>query len=346
MPTIADPGTPVHGPARPADAQAAVSVRGLRKTYGDVEAVRGVDFDVQRGETYGFLGPNGAGKSTTIKMLCTLVTPTAGSATVVGHDVVSDRLEVRRSIGLVFQDTTLDLYLTAEENLRFHAELYGVPRAELAGRIGEVLEVTGLTDRRTAMVGTFSGGMKRRLEIARGLLHAPRVLFLDEPTIGLDPQTRASIWEYVSDLKRREDITIFLTTHYMDEAENCDRIAIMDAGRILVVDTPAALKAGVGKDRVSIATADDATTITALRERFGIEAAVADGQVTFHVADGEQFVPRLFAELGVPIRSVSVARPTLDDVFLNWTGRTIRDAESAGEGRRAAMRMQATVRGR
>jgi ABC-2 type transport system ATP-binding protein len=347
MPTIVDPARQVHDPSgEPLDAGAAVSVRGLRKTYGEVEAVRGVDFDVRRGETYGFLGPNGAGKSTTIKMLCTLVTPTGGTATVAGHDVVADRLEVRRSIGLVFQDTTLDLYLTAEENLRFHAELYGVPRGEVARRIDEVLEVTGLGDRRRSLVGTFSGGMKRRLEIARGLLHAPRVLFLDEPTIGLDPQTRASIWAYVNDLKRREEITIFLTTHYMDEAEHCDRIAIMDAGRLLVVDTPAALKAGVGKDRVRIATADDPAAIAALADTFGLEAAMTEGEVTFHVADGEQFVPRLFAQLGIAIRSVSVARPTLDDVFLNWTGRTIRDAEGSGEGRRAAMKMQAAVRGR
>src|SRR4051794_11625615 len=159
------------------DAGPVVQVRGLAKRYGEVEAVRGVDFEVRRGETYGFLGPNGAGKSTTIKMLCTLVTPSAGTATVAGHDIVSDRLGGRRSIGLVFQDTTLDLYLTAEENLRFHADLYGVPRGEVAARMEEVLEVTGLADRRRALVGTFSGGMKRRLEIARGLLHAPRVLF-------------------------------------------------------------------------------------------------------------------------------------------------------------------------
>ncbi|MEA2293527.1 MAG: type transport system ATP-binding protein [Solirubrobacteraceae bacterium] len=318
---------------------------GLAKRYGEIEAVRGVDIEVEQGETYGFLGPNGAGKSTTIKMLCTLVTPTGGSASVAGHDVVAARLDVRRSIGLVFQDTTLDLYLTAEENLRFHAQLYGMPRSETGRRIDEVLDVVGLTDRRQALVGTFSGGMKRRLEIARGLLHAPRVLFLDEPTIGLDPQTRASIWAYVDDLRRREDITIFLTTHYMDEAEHCDRIAIIDHGEILVVDTPAALKARVGKDRVRIATADDTAALAALDQVFGLEATVAEGEVTFHVADGEQFVPRLFEGLGIPIRSISVARPTLDDVFLSWTGRTIRDAE-AGDGKRSAMRMHAAVRGR
>jgi ABC-2 type transport system ATP-binding protein len=322
-----------------------VESSGLAKRYGEIEAVRGVDIEVEQGETYGFLGPNGAGKSTTIKMLCTLVTPTGGSASVAGHDVVAARLDVRRSIGLVFQDTTLDLYLTAEENLRFHAQLYGMPRSETGRRIDEVLDVVGLADRRQALVGTFSGGMKRRLEIARGLLHAPRVLFLDEPTIGLDPQTRASIWAYVDDLRRREDITIFLTTHYMDEAEHCDRIAIIDHGEILVVDTPAALKARVGKDRVRIATGDDTAALAALDQVFGLEATVAEGEVTFHVADGEQFVPRLFEGLGIPIRSISVARPTLDDVFLSWTGRTIRDAE-AGDGKRSAMRMHAAVRGR
>jgi ABC-2 type transport system ATP-binding protein len=314
------------GPAQNGDA--VVSVRGLTKRYDEIEAVAGVDFDVLRGETFGFLGPNGAGKTTTIKMLCTLATPTSGSALVAGHDVVRDRDAVRRNIGLVFQDTTLDSYLTAEVNLQFHAELYGVPRNLIAGRIDEVLAVVGLTERRDSKVMTFSGGMMRRLEIARGLLHSPRVLFLDEPTIGLDPQTRAHIWTYIEELKRRDDITIFLTTHYMDEAEHSDRIAIIDAGRIVVLDSPAALKASVGSDRVQIQTADDAAAIASLRDRFGVEAAVHEGMVTFHVEGGEAFVPRLFAQLGVPIVAVRVARPTLDDVFMTYTGRTIRDAEA------------------
>jgi ABC-2 type transport system ATP-binding protein len=310
---------------------AAVSVRGLVKRYGDVEAVSGIDLDVQAGETFGFLGPNGAGKTTTIGVLCTLVRPTGGDATVAGHDVAHERDEVRRNIGLVFQDTTLDLYLTAEQNLRFHAELYGVPRAVLDDRLRQVLDMVGLWDRRGSRVLTFSGGMKRRLEIARGLLHSPRVLFLDEPTVGLDPQTRSSIWGYIAQLRRAEDITIFMTTHYMDEAEYCDRIAIMDNGKIIALDTPAALKASVGKDRVQLRTADDAAAITALRERFGLDAAVHEGVVTFAVAEGEQFVPRLFAELGVPISTVSVARPSLDDVFMSYTGSTIRDRESSGQ---------------
>jgi len=322
----------------------AIFVSELAKRYGEIEAVRGIGFQVASGETFGFLGPNGAGKSTTIKILCTLAEPTSGSARVAGHDVVAERDTVRRNIGLVFQDTTLDSYLSGEQNLRFHADLYGVPKAAVAPRMRQVLEMVGLWDRRGNAVSTYSGGMQRRLEIARGLLHAPRVLFLDEPTVGLDPQTRASIWEYINELKRREDITIFLTTHYMDEAENCDRIAIIDHGQIVAIDTPEALKASVGSDRVQIRTADDPAAIAELAARFGIRAAMHEGLVTFPVEAGEQFVPRLFGELTIPIRSVSVSRPSLDDVFMSYTGKTIRDAEaSATDNLRA---MAARLRGR
>ena len=307
----------------------AITVAGLTKSYGEIEAVRGIDFEVPVGETFGFLGPNGAGKSTTIKMLCTLARPTSGSARVAGHEVTSERDAVRRNIGLVFQDTTLDNYLTGAQNLKFHAALYGVPAAAVEPRMRQVLEMVGLWDRRDSVVMTYSGGMKRRLEIARGLLHAPHVLFLDEPTVGLDPQTRASIWEYINDLKSREDITIFLTTHYMDEAENCDRIAIIDHGTIVAIDTPEALKASVGRDRVQISTEDDAAAIRALAEVFGVEAGVHEGLVTFSVESGEHFVPKLFGALPVTIRSVSVSRPSLDDVFMSYTGKTIRDAEAS-----------------
>ncbi|HEY4465954.1 MAG TPA: ATP-binding cassette domain-containing protein [Streptosporangiaceae bacterium] len=322
----------------------AISVRELTKRYGQVEAVRGIDFEVARGETFGFLGPNGAGKSTTISILCTLINPTSGQALVAGHDVVRQRDTVRRNIGLVFQDTTLDTYLTGEQNLRFHADLYGVPRAAVGPRMRQVLEMVGLWDRRESLVSTYSGGMQRRLEIARGLLHAPHVLFLDEPTVGLDPQTRSSIWRYINDLKQREDITIFLTTHYMDEAEHCDRIAIIDQGKIVAIDTPEALKASVGKDRVQISTADDEKAIAELRDRFAIEASVHEGLVTFSVESGEEFVPRLFSGLDVPIRSVSVSRPSLDDVFMSYTGRTIRDTEATGADAMRAMAQR--MRGR
>jgi len=324
----------------------AVDVRDLRKSFDEVEAVRGVSFDVAAGEVFGFLGPNGAGKTTTINMLCTLAKPTGGTALVAGHDIVRARDDVRRHIGLVFQDPTLDGYMTAEQNLRLHAELYGVESALVAPRMRQVLEMVGLWERRKVPVNTFSGGMRRRLEIARGLMHSPRVLFLDEPTIGLDPQTRASIWSYIAQLKESEEITIFMTTHYMDEAEFCDRIAIMDSGKIVALDTPAALKAAVGADRVRIQTDDDASAAAALREAFALESQLADGGVVFFVESGEEFVPRLFAELGQPIRSVSVSRPTLDDVFMSFTGKTIRDAEESGGRSRNRRMMQVMAGGR
>ena len=312
----------------------AIEVVGLSKRYktGDtvVEAVKGIDLRVEAGQTYGFLGPNGAGKSTTIEMLCTIRNPTAGAARVAGFDVVRQRDEVRRRIGLVFQQQTLDQQLSAEQNLRFHADLYGLSRAEGQRRIDEVLEMVALADRRGDVVTKFSGGMKRRLEIARGLVHAPQVLFLDEPTIGLDPQTRAAIWDYLHDLRRRTEITVFVTTHYMDEAEHCDRIAIMDNGVIVVEDTPDALKSSVGTDRIALRTDDDELAIARVRDRLGMDAGMHDGQVTLAVAEGAQVVPRLFTELGVGIRSVTVTRPSLDDVFLTYTGRTIRDSEGPG----------------
>jgi ABC-2 type transport system ATP-binding protein len=307
----------------------AVSARGLTKSYGDIHAVREIDLEVRTGETFGFLGPNGAGKSTTISMLCTLITPTAGTAKVAGFDIVHQRDDVRRHIGLVFQDQTLDVYLSAQMNLRLHGELYGVPSSVLPDRIERILKMVGLWERRKSKVNTFSGGMRRRLEIGRGLLHSPRVLFLDEPTVGLDPQTRASIWSYIQELKATENITMFMTTHYMDEAEYCDRIAIIDDGRIVTLDTAEALKASIGKDRIRITTADDTAAVQQLKEHFDLNATFSEGELTFSVTRGEEFVPRLFAELPVSIRSVSVARPTLDDVFMAYTGRTIRDAEAS-----------------
>jgi ABC-2 type transport system ATP-binding protein len=320
--------------------QPAISVSDLKKRYDDFEAVKGVSFEVAAAEVFGFLGPNGAGKCTTINMLCTLTKPTSGRASVAGHDVVSERDDVRRNIGLVFQDPTLDGYLTAAQNLKLHAELYGVPSDLVAPRMEQVLRMVGLWERRDGTVQTFSGGMRRRLEIARGLMHSPRVLFLDEPTIGLDPQTRRSIWSYIRELQEREEITIFMTTHYMDEAEWCDRIAIMDQGQIVALDTPEALKAGIGTDRVTIQTDDNDATIAALRDVFDIEGKVAEGVVSFGVAEGETFVPRLFAELDLPIRGVSVSRPTLDDVFMSFTGSTIRDAEEDPSKMRNRVMMQ------
>ncbi|MFD4867538.1 ATP-binding cassette domain-containing protein [Streptomyces sp. NPDC058412] len=315
---------PAYPPAPPGPPPPpAVEARGLRKTYGDVEAVRGVDLSVRPGEIYGFLGPNGAGKSTTIGMLCTLVEPTAGTATVAGHDVVRERDATRRQIGLVFQESTLDSHLTVERNLRFHARMYGMPRSAVTPRVDHVLDLVGLAERRRSKVKELSGGMRRRVEIARGLLHAPRVLFLDEPTVGLDPQTRRHLWDCIRDLRRTEGVTVFMTTHYLDEAEVCDRIAIMDKGIVVALGTPADLKARTGADVVRFTTPDAGAAIAALRTRFGLSGRgdVSDGSVVVRVPDGAAFLPRLACGLGVPVRSMEVSRPTLDDVFLSWTDR-------------------------
>jgi ABC-2 type transport system ATP-binding protein len=305
-----------------------IQVDNLLKTFGEVKAVDGVSFHVAAGEIFAFLGPNGAGKSTTIKMLCTLVTPTAGSAQVAGLDVATQRSAVRRQIGLVFQESTLDEYLTAEQNLRFHAAIYGMPRRTVAPRIEAVLELVGLADRKTSAVRTYSGGMKRRLEIARGLLHSPRVLFLDEPTIGLDPDSRQVLWRYVDELRREEDITVVLTTHYMDEAERCDRIAIINHGTIVALGTPTKLKAEVGDDRVRIVTSDNAASAKKIAGKLKVEAAPDGDALLVTVPDGEGFVPKLFG-IGISIQSVSVARPTLDDVFMAHAGKRIGDEEAA-----------------
>jgi len=302
-----------------------IQVAALVKHYGDVQAVRGIDLEVRPGEIFGFLGPNGAGKSTTISILCTLVKPTSGRASVAGFDVESDPAAVRARIGLVFQDPSLDAQLTARENLEFHAFLYGLQRRVRSERIDAALSTVELMDRAASKVMTFSGGMKRRLEIARGMLHYPEVLFLDEPTLGLDPQTRNHIWKYLHDLRTREGITIFMTTHYMDEAEYCDRIAIIDAGTIVALGTPAELKAMVGGDVVTITAADPASAADAVRAAFTLEPVVDDGTIRVVVPDAAAFMPRLFAETDVPITAVASRRPSLDDVFLKLTGHAIRE---------------------
>ncbi len=309
-------------------AEEAIATERLVKRYGEIEAVRGIDLAVMPGEIFGFLGPNGAGKSTTISMLCTLLRPTSGRGAVAGFDVVRDPDSVRTRIGLVFQDPALDEQLTARENLEFHAFLYDVPRAIRRQRIDEVLSMVELADRAGSRVATFSGGMKRRLEIARGILHSPEVLFLDEPTRGLDPQTRRHIWDYLRELRRSEGITIFMTTHYMDEAEFCDRIAIIDMGRIVALGTPDELKARVGGDVITIATTDNAGSAAELVSKFGLTPATDDGTLRIEVADGAAVIPRLVRELSAPVTAVTLRRPSLDDVFLKLTGRAIREEEA------------------
>jgi len=309
-----------------------VQVQELVKTFGNLVAVDEVSFDVARGEVFGFLGPNGAGKTTTISMLCTLLKPTAGTALVNGFDIISRKNEVRESIGLVFQDPSLDDRLTARENLEFHSVVYHVPRSVREERISEVLDMVSLTDRADDRVETFSGGMKRRLEIARGLLHYPKVLFLDEPTIGLDPQTRNYIWEYIEGLKKREGITIFLTTHYMEEAEHCDRIAVIDLGKIIALDTPEVLKDNVGGDVIKLKTENDDEAREELIRRYPELAMLPDPECKpcFKMEKGEEFIPDLIRDFGTKIISVSIHRPTLDDVFLQLTGKEIREEGADG----------------
>jgi ABC-2 type transport system ATP-binding protein len=304
-----------------------IEVDQLSKSFGEIKAVNAVSFTVGAGEIFGFLGPNGAGKSTTIKILATLLRPTSGRARLAGHDVLTAPNEVRQSIGLVFQDQSLDIRLTAEENLQFHAMLYNVPRDVFKTRAEQVLRMVDLTDRRASVVMTFSGGMKRRLEIARGLLHHPKVLFLDEPTLGLDVQTRNAIWQHVRHLRDEVGTTVFMTTHYMDEAENCDRIAIVDHGVIQAIDTPAALKQRIGGDKIIVG--GDAALESDLASKYGVAVQKADGAFHFQMASGAQFVPRLFADFGGRITSVQIKQPSLEDVFLQLTGHAIRAEEGS-----------------
>ncbi len=318
---------------------AIIEVRDLVKSYNGLPAVNGVSFSVEEGEIFGFLGPNGAGKTTTINILCTLLASDSGSSMVNGFDSMTEPHGVRSSIGLVFQEMTLDNELTAYENLKFHCYLYKMKRALTAQRIEELLAVVGLSDRKNDLVKKFSGGMKRRLEIARGLLHRPKVLFLDEPTLGLDPQTRRNVWEFIADLRAREGNTVFMTTHYMDEAEACDRIAIIDGGRIIACDTPENLKLSLRGDTISLETEDDAKACLELKEGLGLEPTmIKDGGLTLIVEHGEKEIPRILKGLSVGVRTVNLKRPTLDDVFLHMTGREIREDKNMNRNSRQPFR--------
>lgn len=314
-----------------------IKVENLVKRFGQLVAVDNISFTVAPGEIFGFLGPNGAGKTTTINILCTLSKPTSGQTIVNGFDVVRQQMQVRQSIGLVFQDPSLDERLSGLQNLRFHALVYHVPASVREQRIEQVLRMMELWDKRHSGVRTYSGGMKRRLELARGLLHYPKVLFLDEPTLGLDPQTRSRIWEYILELRQREGTTIFLTTHYMDEADKADRIAIIDYGKLVAMDTPERLKKIVGKDIISVKTADDEKAAEEIGLRYQTEARRDSNGLTFEVSSGEKFLPTFIKEFGTKILSVSLRSPSLDDVFLKLTGREIREEET-GDAFKAMVR--------
>lgn len=304
-----------------------IEVNNLFKKFGELVAVDDISFKVSPGEIFGFLGPNGAGKTTTINILCTLLRPTSGRATISGFDVVRQQSQVRQTIGLVFQDPSLDERLSGLQNLRFHTMVYNVPSSIREQRIEEMLRMMQLWDKRHSEVRTYSGGMKRRLELARGLLHRPKVLFLDEPTLGLDPQTRNRIWEYILHLRQREGITIFLTTHYMDEAQKADRLAVIDYGKLIAIDTPERLKRVVGKDIISVITADNDRAANEITRRYQIEIRRDGDELTFEVPNGEEFMPKFIKDFDIKIQSVSLRRPSLDDVFLKLTGREIRQEQ-------------------
>jgi len=304
-----------------------IKVENLVKKYGELTAVDDISFSVSPGEIFGFLGPNGAGKTTTINILCTLSKLTSGRAVINGFDVLRQQNQVRHSIGLIFQDPSLDERLTAIQNLRFHAMVYSVPATVRNQRIEQMLNMVELWDKRNSIVNTYSGGMKRRLELARGLLHHPKVLFLDEPTLGLDPQTRNRIWEYVLEMRRNEGTTVFLTTHYMDEAEKAERIAIIDHGKLVVMDTPKKLKRMVGKDIISVKTDDNDRAAEEIQSRYETEARHDGDELIFEVSNGEKFLPTFIKEFGTKIISIRLRRPTLEDVFLKLTGREIREEE-------------------
>lgn len=308
----------------------AIRAEGLVKRFKGVTAVNGISLDVPEGHIFGFLGPNGAGKTTTINMLCTLLAPSGGRASVGGFDCAREPSKVRQSIGLVFQDTTLDQGLTARENLVFHAYLYAVPRREIGPRVDEALHFVDLYDRRSDLVKRFSGGMKRRLEVARGLIHRPRVLFLDEPTLGLDPQSRNNLWEFITRLPAEHGVTVFMTTHYMEEAEVCDSIAIIDKGSIIAEGSPAELKANIGGDTLYLKTTDNVRAAGIIKEKLSIEAKVYEGELIIRSCAGDGCVPGIIQALPDMVLSVRVHRPTLNDVFLKLTGKAIRDEELEG----------------
>ncbi len=305
-----------------------IEVIDLVKHFGDTAAVDGIRFEVAEGQIFGFLGPNGAGKSTTVKILCTLLAPTSGTARVAGHDVVREPHAVRRALGLLFQDPAVDDRLTARENLQLHAVMYEVPRRERAGRIDEALAWVDLTAQGDDLVRTFSGGMRRRLELSRALLHRPRILFLDEPTTGLDPQTRRALWEKLVALRRDQETTIFMTTHYLEEAENCDRLAIIDHGRLVAEGTPDALRAQAGAERIALSTSDDGRAALELACRLGFAPQRTERGLEFPVESGERFLPSLFG-FPVEIRSLTLKKPTLEDAFIALTGHGIRPEEAS-----------------
>ncbi len=323
-----------------------IKVEQLVRHFGKNVAVDDISFNVESGEIFGFLGPNGAGKTTTINMLCTLLRPTSGRALVNGYDVGKQQALVRQSIGMIFQDPSLDDKLTGRENLLFHGMLYGLSSDDFSDKSAKLLDMVELAGREEEVVQNYSGGMKRRLEIARGLLHNPQVLFLDEPTLGLDPQTRRHIWDYLITLRERQGVTMFMTTHYMEEAEHCDRIAIIDNGKIVGLDTPKALKAMVGGDIIMAITDDNEQASRRLRKSHGLDTRIGpENELIMETDRGDQFIPEMMSVLTdqaqgtIAVKSVYLRRPTLEDVFVKLTGHAMRDHNSGDKEKvRSGMR--------
>ena len=325
-----------------------IETKSLSKTFGDVKAVDNISFYVETGEIFGFLGPNGAGKSTTIMILTTLLKPTSGQALVSGIDVTNNPKQVREKIGYVQQETTVDEYLTGRENLLLQARLNHIPKSQMDSRIDEVLELIELSDKQNEPVVTYSGGMRKRLDIAGGLLHRPKVLFLDEPTVGLDIQTRRKIWEYIKKIHDEFEMTIFLTTHYMEEADQlCDRIGIIDGGKIQVIDSPQNMKSAMGNEVISLSIEKSESENLFLSELKKIELINKINQdqnkIILFASKGTEVIPKIFqisSELGIKIISISLTQPTLDDVFISYTGHEIREEEGGFNRRKEHAKMK------
>ena len=325
-----------------------VETKSLTKSFGKVIAVNDISFSVKTGEIFGFLGPNGAGKSTTMMILTTLLKPTSGQALISEFNVMSDAKKVRENIGYVQQETTVDEYLTGRENLLLQAKLNHIPKKEINKRIDDNLELIELSDKQNESVVTYSGGMRKRLDIAGGLLHRPKVLFLDEPTVGLDIQTRRKIWEYIKKIHTEFNMTIFLSTHYMEEADRlCDRVGIIDGGKIQVIDSPENLKNAMGNEVISIILDEHKihdSFLPKLKEIEFVKNITEDGaKLTLFVSNGTQVIPKIFqisSELDVKITTISLTRPTLDDVFLSYTGHEIRDDDSGFNRKREHTKMK------
>jgi ABC-2 type transport system ATP-binding protein len=302
------------------EASTVIRVEGVRHSYGKRAALQGISFDVAAGEIFGLLGPNGSGKTTLFRILSTLMLPTGGRALISGFDAAQQPDEVRRRIGVVFQSKSVDIKLSAAENLWHQGHLYGLRGARLSARIREMLERVALADRAKDRVETFSGGMQRRVELAKGLMHRPRVLLLDEPTTGLDPGARRDLWLYLNELRTQEDVSIIVTTHLMEEAERCDRLAILNLGEIVGLGTPAELRSAIGGDVVMLQAADPAALAARIQERFKIATTVLDNNVRLEIPDGLKFVTTVAEAFPGAIQSVSISKPTLDDVFISRTG--------------------------